>query len=40
VTRLGDFLPIGRLFALGSFFENDRRGLNFWATLSTVNIMY
>jgi hypothetical protein len=30
VTRLGEFLPIGRLFNLDSSFEKFRSSLNFW----------
>jgi hypothetical protein len=32
VTRLGEFLPIGWFFLLGSFFENDRSSANLWTT--------
>jgi hypothetical protein len=31
VNRLGDFLPIGRLFILGSFLENYESSQNLWA---------
>jgi hypothetical protein len=40
VTRLGEFSPIGRLFALCSFFENYGCSPQFWATFSVVKVMY
>jgi hypothetical protein len=40
VTRFGEFLPLGRFFALGSSFENDRSSQYFWAAFSTVKAMY
>jgi hypothetical protein len=34
VTRLGEFLPNGRMFPFGSLCENYRSSTNFWGTLS------
>jgi hypothetical protein len=36
VTRLGEFSPNGRLFTLGSFFNNYINSPQFWATFSNV----
>jgi hypothetical protein len=30
VTRLGEFLPIGWLFTLGSIFQNNQSSPHFW----------
>jgi hypothetical protein len=36
VTRLGEYSPNGRLFTLGSFFENRRSSRHFWNAVCTV----
>jgi hypothetical protein len=38
VTGLGEFLPIGRLFPSGSFFNYRSMCPNFWVTISAVNL--
>jgi hypothetical protein len=40
VTRLSEFSPIGRLFTLGSFFENERSSPNFGYFFSDVEVTY
>jgi hypothetical protein len=37
---LGEFSAIGRLFSLGSSFENYRSRQYFWATFSMVKVLY
>jgi hypothetical protein len=38
VTRLGDFWPIGPLFTLGSFLENDRSRSSFVLLISSEKL--
>jgi hypothetical protein len=38
VTRLGEFSPTGRLFSMGSFFENYKSSPNLGATFSTEKV--
>jgi hypothetical protein len=40
VTRLGEFLPIGRFVFFGQFFESYKSTLIVWLLLSTVKVMY
>jgi hypothetical protein len=40
VTRLGEFLPIGLLFTLCSFFENCKNRPNFELLFPTVYAMH
>jgi hypothetical protein len=37
---LGYFSPLGRLFTVGSFFENFRRSANFWATFFQGKVIW
>jgi hypothetical protein len=40
VTRLGEFLPNGRLFTLGSVLKVLDVAQNFWLLVFTVPVMY
>jgi flagellar biosynthesis protein FlhB len=38
VTRMDEFSPIGRIFSLGSFFENYRSCAYFWVNTSSERV--